>query len=140
MKARALLFLRITFGGLLIWWGLDKFYQVEHGVQVAQHFYWGVGTGVTWLRLAGIVEILLGALVLLGLWRRWAYPALALLTGITLLAVWRSVLDPWGWWLTGANVLFYPSVIIWAASLVLWAFSDEDRLALDRRRDANRRV
>ncbi|MBA3520997.1 MAG: hypothetical protein H0T90_00640 [Gemmatimonadales bacterium] len=67
----------MTLGGLLIWWGLDKFYQVEHGVQVAQHFYGGVGTGVT--------------------------------------------------------------VIIWAASLVLWAFRDEDRLALDRRRDAARR-
>lgn len=112
MKARTLLFLRATLGCLLIWWGLDKLIQVEHGVQIAEHFYWGVGTSQSWLRVAGALEIPLGALVVLGLGRRWAYPAQAL---------------------ADTNVLFYPSVIVFAASLVLWAFRDEDRLALDGR-------
>jgi hypothetical protein len=45
------------------------------------------------------------------------------------------VVDPWGWYLEGANVLFYPSLIIFAASLVLWAFMDDDRLVVARRRN-----
>jgi len=133
MKARALLLLRVTLGVLLIWWGLDKLVQVEHGAAVAEQFYWGVGTGQGWLRVAGVLEMLLGGLVVAGLGRRWAYPALVALTGITLLGVWRSVLDPWGWFLADTNVLFYPSAIVWAASLVLWTFRDDDRLTLDRK-------
>lgn len=39
-------------------------------------------------------------------------------------------MDPWGWWLGGANVLFYPSLVVFAGSLVLWAFRDEDRLVV----------
>lgn len=133
MKARSLLLLRVTLGGLLIWWGLDKLVQVEHGVAVAQNFYWGLGTGPAWLRVAGALEILLGVLVVVGLVRRWAYPALIVVTGVTLLGVWRSVLDPWGWYLGETNALFYPSAIVWAASAVLWAFRDDDRFTLDRR-------
>ncbi len=133
MKASTLLLLRVTLGGLLVWWGLDKLVQVEHGVAVAERFYWGVGTGRRWLQVAGVLELLLGALVMLGLWRRWAYPATVALTGVTMLGVWRSVLDPWGWVLADTNVLFYPSAIVWAASAVLWAFRDADRLTLDRR-------
>jgi hypothetical protein len=41
------------------------------------------------------------------------------------------VIDPWGWVFSGSNALFYPSLIIFAASLLLIAFRDEDRLALD---------
>lgn len=41
--------------------------------------------------------------------------------------------DPWGWYLEGSNVLFSPSLIIFAAVLALWALREEDRLALDAR-------
>jgi uncharacterized membrane protein YphA (DoxX/SURF4 family) len=132
MKASALLLLRFTLGGLLVWWGLDKMLHVEHGASVAEHFYWGVGSGHAWLRVAGALELTLGASVIAGLLRRWTYPATACVCGVTTLGVWRSVIDPWGWFLTDTNVLFYPSAIIFAASLVLVASRDDDRLALDR--------
>ena len=76
---------------------------------------------------------ILGALVLLGWGRRWAYPALLLFTGVTVLGVWKSIVDPWGWIFEGTNALFYPSAVIFAASLVLWAFRDLDRFVLDPR-------
>ena len=66
--------------------------------------------------------------------RTLLYPVLLVITGATVLVVWRSIVDPWGWVLEGSNVLFYPSLIIFAGSLVLWAFREEDTLALDRRR------
>jgi hypothetical protein len=52
--------------------------------------------------------------------------------------VWRSIVDPWGWYLEGANVLFFPSLIIFAAALVLAAHRAEDALSVDARR-GNRR-
>lgn len=78
-------------------------------------------------------ETALGLLVMLGWERRWTYPLLLLITGVTLVGVWRSVVDPWGWVLEGSNALFYPSAIIFAGSLVLYAFRDTDMLALDAR-------
>jgi hypothetical protein len=50
-----------------------------------------------------------------------------------LLQALKSVVDPWAWYLEGANVLFSPSLIIFAASLVLWTFRYEDRLVVGRR-------
>ena len=119
-------------------WGVDKLVNVEHGLTVSARFYLGAFSSATLLKAFGVAQIALGALVVLGVARRYAYPVLLAVTGATLLGVWRSVVDPWGWYLAGANVLFYPSLIIFAGSLVLWAFRDEDRLALDHRRAAAR--
>ena len=131
MKAAALVFLRVTIGGLLIWWGLDKLANVDHGLEVAKHFYFGVGTSVSFLQVFGVLEALLGLLIVLGIARRWTYPPMMLITAVTLIGVWKSVVDPWGWYLQGTHALFYPSVIIFAGTLVLWAFRDVDRYALD---------
>ena len=136
MKPRALLLLRASLGVLMLIWGADKLVNVAHGLAVSERFYLGAFTSAALLRAFGVAQLALGAAVLLGAGRRYAYPLLLAVTGATLLGVWRSVVDPWGWYLDGANVLFYPSLIIFAASLVLWAFRDDDRLALDRRRTA----
>jgi uncharacterized membrane protein YphA (DoxX/SURF4 family) len=133
MKANTLLLLRVSLGLLMLIWGVDKVVNVRHGLTVSEHFYLGAFSSAALLQAFGVVQIALGALVLLGLGRRLAYPLLLMITGTTLLGVWKSVIDPWGWYLKGANVLFYPSLIIFAGSLVLWAFRDEDQLALDRR-------
>ncbi len=131
MKHWSMLLLRVTIGALLVWWGLDKLMQVDHGLLVAEHFYFGVGADRLFLQAFGVFETALGLLVILGWGRRWTYPLLLLITGVTLVGVWRSVVDPWSWIFEGTNALFYPSVIIFAASLVLWAFRDTDALALD---------
>lgn len=136
MKSRSLLLLRISLGLLMIIWGVDKLVNVQHGLVVSQHFYLNAFSNAALLKAFGAVQIALGALVVLGVARRYAYPLLLAVAGATLLGVWKSVVDPWGWYLEGANVLFYPSLIIFAGSLVLWAFRDEDRLVLDGRAPA----
>ena len=133
-RAAALLALRLSLALLMLVWGADKFANPEHGVQVAAHFYGGLFGGRGMMPVLGALQLALGVLVALGVLRRWSYPALALVTGITMLGVWRSVVDPWGWWLEGANVLFFPSLIIFAAVLVLLAFRADDTIALDARR------
>jgi hypothetical protein len=48
--------------------------------------------------------------------------------------LWRYLLDPLGAWLMtreDSQILFFPSVAVAAATLVLIAFRDFDRLSLD---------
>ena len=135
MKPASLLLLRVSLGLLMLLWGADKLVNVQHGLQVSEGFYFGLFSSAALLKAFGVLQILLGLLIVLGAARRIAYPALAVVTGATLIGVWRSVVDPWGWYLEGANVLFFPSLIIFAAALVLAAHQAEDALSLDARRE-----
>lgn len=131
MKRWGLLLLRVTTGWLLVMWGLDKLFNVEHGQAVAETFYLGIGSQAAVLNILGVLQIILGALVVLGLWRRRAYPVAFVVLLITALGVWKSIIDPWGWFLDGSQVLFYPSAIIAAGALLLWGTIDEDEMTLD---------
>lgn len=131
MKRWGLCLLRITTGWLLVMWGLDKLFNVEHGQAVAETLYLGIGSQAAVLNVLGVLQIILGALVVLGLWRRRAYPVAFVILLITALGVWKSIIDPWGWFLDGSQVLFYPSAIIAAGALLLWGTIDEDEMTLD---------
>ena len=131
MKRWGLFLLRVTTGWLLVMWGLDKLVNVEHGQRVAEAFYLGIGSQALVQNIFGVLQIILGALVVLGLWRKRAYPVAFVVVLITALGVWKSIIDPWGWFLEGSNVLFYPSAIIAAAALLLWGTIDEDEMTLD---------
>jgi putative oxidoreductase len=134
MKEKSLLFLRLSLGLFLVIWGLDKLVNVEHGMKVSEAFYFGAFSVPALLQAFGVVQVVAGLLLVLGLARRFVYPFLVGVAAVTALGVWKSIVDPWGWVLEGSNALFYPSLIILAASFVLWAFREEDTLALDRRR------
>jgi len=133
MKSRTLLLLRISLGLFLVIWGLDKLVNVEHGLTVSEKFYLGAFNSALLLKAFGVVQVVAGVAIVLGSARRFAYPLLLVVTATTLLAVWRSIIDPLGWYLKGSSMIFYPSLIVFAGALVLWAFRDEDRLALDDR-------
>jgi uncharacterized membrane protein YphA (DoxX/SURF4 family) len=132
MKIWTLLFLRVSIGWLLVIWGADKVFNIEHGMAVANKFYFGFLAIENLLRLGGVLQILVGLAVVVGFARRWVYPVQILFNGASLLAVMQSVIDPWGWIFQGSNALFYPSLVIFAGSLLLIAFPDEDRMVLDR--------
>lgn len=136
-RSLTLLFLRLSLGLLMIIWGLDKIANPAHGAGVAEKFYLGIAGSRSLMPLLGAGQILLGLIVMAGVVRRYAYAALAAVTGVTLLGVWRSVLDPWGWYLGRTNALFFPSLIIFAAVLVLMAFREEDVLVLGRKGNRN---
>ncbi|ARU89329.1 DoxX family protein [Pseudomonas sp. M30-35] len=131
MKQWSLLLLRISLGWLLIIWGINKLLNVEHGLAVANKFYFGVFAFDNLLQAAGVLQMLVGLLIVFGFMRRLVYPIQLLFSAATLIAVWQSVIDPWGWFYTGSNALFYPSLIIFAGCLVVMAWRDEDRFALD---------
>lgn len=132
MKIWTLMLLRVSLGWLLVIWGADKVFNVEHGMAVANKFYFGFLAAEGALQVAGVLQILLGLAVVVGFARRWAYPVQVLFNAASLLAVMQSVIDPWGWVFADSNALFYPSLIIFAASLLLIAYRDEDKLVLDK--------
>jgi putative oxidoreductase len=136
MKASSMFVLRISLGLLMLIWGVDKLVNVEHGMLVSEHFYLGVFSVPALLRAFGVAQMALGALIVLGLYRKYLYPVLVVITGVTLLAVWRSIVDPWGWYLEGANVLFFPSLVIFAGAVVLTGFREFDLYSVDARRSA----
>ena len=131
MKRWGLLLLRVTTGWLLVLWGIDKLQNVAHAQAIAETYYFGIGTQVIVQQVVGVLEILLGAMVILGRHRRKLYPVMLVVLLFTAIGVWESIIDPWGWFLDGSNVLFYPSAIIAAGALLLWGTIDEDELALD---------
>ncbi len=133
MRAWSLLLLRVSLGLLLVFWGLDKLVNVDHSIRVAEGFYLGAGAAVWFLNAFGVVEALIGLLVVVGKWRRLTYPLMLAMFTVTGLAVWKSIVDPWGWVFEDTNVLFYPSLIIFAGALVAWGFKEDDTMALDGR-------
>ena len=132
-RRRSLVLLRASCGLLMVAWGADKLLDARHGLKVAAAFYGGVSVPPTLMTAFGAAQVALGVAVALGLWRRVTYAALLAVTGTTLLAVWKSIVDPLGLVFDDAQLLFHPSLIIFAASLVLWAFRDDDRGAADGR-------
>jgi putative oxidoreductase len=139
LRPWSLLLLRVSLGLLMLIWGVDKLVNIEHGMLVSERFYLGAFSIPALLKAFGAVQMVLGFFILLGLFGRWMYPVLISITAVTLIAVWRSIVDPWGWYLEGANALFFPSLIIFAGALVLLAFRDLDTFSLDARSAARER-
>jgi len=85
--------------------------------------------------LWGVFLLVVGTLCMFGLFRRVSYPAQAVVLVGGAAAIWKYLLDPLGLYLfaPGANqILFFPSLGMAAATIVLIAFRDDDRLSLDR--------
>ncbi|MEL7968553.1 DoxX family membrane protein [Vreelandella neptunia] len=131
MKALTLLLLRISLSGLMLLWGANKLLNIEGSAAISEKYYLSFMSAEALLYFFGVVQIVIGLLVLVGLMRRWVLPLQVAINGASLVAVFPSIIDPLGWYLEGTNVLFYPSLIIFAGSLLLIAFQREDTFSID---------
>jgi uncharacterized membrane protein YphA (DoxX/SURF4 family) len=129
----SLLIMRIGTGMLLVLWGGVRLLKDGMGANLANKYYGGVGADATLqLAFAGF-EVAIGALVVLGLFRKITLPLSALILVGGAIPIWRHFLDPFGMYLhTDANLLFFPSLTVAGASLALIALREQDTLALDR--------
>ena len=134
MKAASLLFLRVSTGFLIIIWGLIKIMKPDAAVGVSEKYYGGAVSMEALQAPWGIFQVLIGLLVIFGLFRRIVYPLQAAILCLCALAIWKYLLDPFGMYLLTEEtrqILFFPSLGMAAATLVILAFRDEDRLSLD---------
>ena len=139
LKQFSLTFLRASMGLLLMIWGFMRFFAPDAGVRVSTKYYGGLGaaTGVQYAWGAGL--LIIGLLVVLGLLRRYSLPAQAVVLCFGALSITKYLVDPLGLWLLSredSQILFFPSLAMAAASLLLVALREDDRWALDARRRA----
>ncbi len=134
MKAASLLLLRSGTGLLLVLWGALRVMSPAAGPGLATKYYGGF-LDLQGLQVGfGIAEVAIGLLVVIGLFRRVSYALQALILVPGALVLWRYLLDPMGLYLLdkeSSQILFFPSITIAAATLILLAFRDEDRWSLD---------
>lgn len=129
----SLLIMRIGTGMLLVLWGGARLLREGMGTGLAEKYYGGVGAGSTVQIAFASVELLIGVLVVLGLFRKYALIGQAVILCGGALAIWKHFLDPFGLYLhDDANLLFFPSLTVAGASLALIALRNMDTLALDR--------
>ena len=136
MKAISLLLLRVATGLLLLVWGIVRLGAPEMGAHVSNKYYGGLGQAATIQMLWGAALVVVGLLCIAGLWRRFSYVAQAIILVTGALSIWKYLLDPLGLYLLtrqSSQFLFFPSLGMAAATLVLLAFRDEDTLSLDAR-------
>lgn len=133
-KAASLLLLRIGTGLLLVVWGALRVVSPATGPGLANKYYGGF-LDLQGIQLGfGAAEIIVGLLVVLGLFRRISYGLQVAILVPGAIMLWRYLLDPLGMYLLdkdSSQILFFPSITIAAATLVLLAFRDEDRWSLD---------
>jgi putative oxidoreductase len=133
-KAASLLFLRVSTGLLCTIWGLIRIGEPKAGMGVNTKYYGGILTNESAQYAWGAFLLFVGLLTVLGLLRKYAYPLQAAILCVGALAIWKYLLDPLGLYLLdreSSQVLFFPSLGIAAATLVLLAFKDDDLYALD---------
>ncbi|BBB08533.1 DoxX family protein [Sphingopyxis sp. EG6] len=133
-RAASLLLLRIGTGLLLVLWGSLRVFSPAAGPGLAKKYYSGLLDSPLVQIGFGTAEVILGLLVVAGLFRRVAYPVQALILVLGAFALWRYLLDPMGLYLLdkeSSQILFFPSITVAAATLVLLAFRDDDRWSLD---------
>lgn len=134
MKAKSLLLLRVSTGLLLLVWGLVRVVEPGIGAHVSEKYYAGLGSAHMIQMGWGLALLVIGTLTIAGLWRKIVYPAQAVVLVTGALSIWKYLLDPLGLWLLSredSQILFFPSLAVAAATLVLLAFRDEDSLSLD---------
>ena len=126
--------LRIGTGLLLILWGSLRVLSPAVGPGLAGKYYGGFLNPQSLQVGYGVAEVVIGLLVVCGLFRRVSYLLQALILIPGAIVLWRYLLDPLGLYLLdkeSSQILFFPSLTIAAATLVLLAFRDEDRWSLD---------
>jgi len=136
MKAWSLLLLRVGLGLLVVVWAMVKLGAPEAAIGISDTYYGGLLSNGAVQLVLGIAQLLLGVAMIAGAFRRIVYPLVAVVLGLGALAVWPSILDPLGLIFGRENVqiLFFPSLIVFFATLVMLAFRDEDTLSVDARR------
>lgn len=128
--------LRMSLGMLLVWWGLHRIVAPVKGVGLQNKFYFGMFPSESMQYAFGFVELAIGLLVVVGLFRKFAVPAQLMITGFSAMTIITALLDPFALWLPFDKVapvqhLFYPSVIALAAAVFLFLLREQDRLSLD---------
>ncbi len=131
MKALSLALMRVSLGFLMIIWAVIKVSSPERGVGLSDKYYGGLFSVADVQFYFGIFQIVLGVMVIIGLLSIVTFVLQFAINAFTAGAIWKSIIDPLGLVFENTNILFYPSLTVALACLVLIAFRKEDTLSVD---------
>lgn len=135
MKSISLLLMRASTGIYLMLWGLLKVVATDKATGVSQKYYAGLLDGQLLNYALGALQITVGLLVVLGLFRAIIYKVQAAWYLLGLLPIMLYIIDPFGLYIAeSAKLTFFPSTTLLFASLVMIAFKEYDTLSLDSKR------
>lgn len=127
--AATLPILRWSIALFMLVWSVDKLIMPEDFIGLFQHFY-GASFGVSTILAIGAVQTALILAFALGLYRTATYGLMLLMNAVTVFVSLPQILDPYG---GSSNQLFFASVPVLAACLVLFLLREQDtKLVLKR--------
>lgn len=132
----ALAALRVSLGLLIFWWGMMRVVAPAKGIGLQKKFYFGLFPGEDLQLMFGYAQVLIGLLVVVGLFRFVVVPAQLMICLFSAATILPALLDPFALWLpfdkiSPAQHLFYPSVIIACAGVLMLLFREQDKYNLD---------
>ncbi|WP_289030267.1 hypothetical protein [uncultured Paraglaciecola sp.] len=136
MQAISLLLLRVSTGLYLIFWGTVKLATTDKANAVSDKYYHGLLSGDLINLGLGSLQVIIGALVVTGLFRRISYYGQLVWYVMGLLPILPYIIDPFGKYIAdSAKLTFFPSTTLLFASLVLIVFKEYDSYSVDAKRN-----
>ena len=117
----SLFLLRISLGGFLLIWAVEKLVRPEGTIGIFKKFYaFDISTDIA-IGL-GVVQVLLCLAFMLGVYKTVTYGVGLAMHGVSTLSTYNMLLHPY----TGGNHLFLAAVPVLAAFVVLFLMRHED--------------
>lgn len=135
--------LRIGMAVFLAYWGFDKIMDTGGAQGIYAGFYQIEGASVSFVQIAGGLQVAYSLILGLGLLRVPAAWVQLAMNTVSTGASWRQILDPWAVWglREGGNAhLFLASIVVMAVSVVLVLNARDDVFTLDKKLGRGRAV
>lgn len=117
----SLFLLRVSLGGFLLVWAIDKLVRPESTVKIFHVFYaMGISTNIA-LGL-GVLQVILCLAFILGVFKTITYGVALAIHAVSTLSTYNHLLHPY----TGNNHLFLAAIPVLAAFVVLFLMRQED--------------
>jgi putative oxidoreductase len=117
-----LLSLRLGVFLVMLMWTLDKFINPGHSAAVFENFYGIAGAGPSLLSVLASLELILLALFVTGMFKKFSYGAVLLLHAVSTFSSYRQYLAPFD------NLLFFAAWPMLSACFALFVLRDYDNM------------
>lgn len=108
---------------VMFMWTLDKFINPGHSAKIFEKFYSIAGLEGTTMTLFGLLELVILAGFLLGVYKRFCYALVLMLHTVSTLSSYQQYLSPF----EGPHLLFFAAWPMLVGCLMLYLLRDEDR-------------
>ncbi len=130
--AGSLLILRLTLGGFLFLWAIEKLVIPGKAIKLYEKFFFGIVDNITMTYVVGAVLTIMSVAFIIGAYKRWVYLYGFAIHAITVAFTWYRIVDPYGLMEKGdlfrgkPEHLFLASVPVLAAFWALYVMRDSD--------------